>query len=61
MYRFNIELIEAKKGGKFICPKCIWSWKERIYFFRADDSYHHVTRVEEGERWVLSFGKTTVR
>lgn len=57
MYRFNIELIKAKKGGQFICPKMIWSAFDRFYFFRADNSYHKVTKIEEGTRWVLSFGK----
>lgn len=57
MYRVNIEIVKAKKGGQFICPKMIWSWKDRIYVFRADDSYHKVTPIEEGSRWVLSFGK----
>jgi len=58
MYRFNVEIWKAKKGGKFHCKKMIWSWRERFYLFRADDSYHHVTPIEEGSRWVLSFGKT---
>lgn len=57
MYRFNIELIKAKKGGQFVCKKMLWSWANRVFFFRADDSYHYVTKIEEGERWVLSFGK----
>ena len=57
MYRFNIELVPAKKGGEFICNKMIWSWKNRLFFFRADNSYHRVTKIEEGSRWVLSFGK----
>ena len=57
MYRFNIELKKAKKGGQFHCKKTIWSWRNRIFFFRADNSYHYVTPIEEGSRWVLSFGK----
>jgi hypothetical protein len=56
LYRLNIELVCAKKGGKFCCNKTIWSWG-RMFLFRADDSYHYVTPIEEGSRWVLSFGK----
>ena len=57
MYRLNIELVKAKRGGQFHCKKLLWTWHDRIYFFRADNSYHYVTRIEEGSRWVLSFGK----
>lgn len=57
LYRLNIEIWKADKGGKFVCKKMIWQWKNRIYFFRADDSYHYVTPIEKGSRWVLSFGK----
>jgi hypothetical protein len=56
LYRFNIELVSAKKGGQFVCNKKIWSWG-RMFLFRADDSYHYVTPIEEGSRWVISFGK----
>ena len=55
-YRFNIELIKAKKGGIFICKNIIFNLLDRIYLFRADASYHKVTRIEEGVRIVLSFG-----
>lgn len=54
-YRLNIELVRAKRGGQFICPNMIFSFW-RIHFFRADDSYHWVTPIEEGTRWLLSFG-----
>ena len=57
-YRFNIELVKAKKGGEFLCKEMIFSLRNRIHFFRADDSYHQVTKIEEGSRWVLSFGFT---
>ena len=56
IYRLNIELRKAKSGGVFHCNKMIWSFKDRIYLFRADTSYHYVTPITEGERWVLSFG-----
>ncbi len=56
VYRLNIELVKARRGGVFVCNKMLWKWRERIYFFRADDSYHYVTPIEEGDRWLLSFG-----
>lgn len=56
IYRLNIELVKAEKGGVFVCHKMIWQFRDRIYFFRADDSYHYVTKIESGSRWLLSFG-----
>ena len=56
IYRLNIELVKAVSGGQFICNKMIWQWKDRIYLFRADTSYHYVTPIEKGSRWLLSFG-----
>ena len=56
VYRLNIELVKAKKGGTFVCKKLIWSKWGRVYLFRADDSYHYVTPIEQGSRWLLSFG-----
>jgi hypothetical protein len=56
IYRLNIELVKAKKGGQFICKKMIWSKWNRIYLFRADNSYHYVTPVEQGYRLLLSCG-----
>lgn len=56
IYRLNIELVKAAKGGQFVCNKMIWSLWNRIYLFRADDSYHYVTLIEQGSRWVFSIG-----
>ena len=56
MYRLNIEIIPAKKGGQFVCNKMIWSWHNRVFLFRSDNSYHRVTKIEQGHRLVLSFG-----
>lgn len=57
-YRFNIELVAAKKGGVFICENKILALFSRIYLFRADTNYHQVSVIEEGCRIVLSFGWT---
>lgn len=56
IYRFNLELIKAKKGGKFVCNNMLFSLGRRLFLFRADTSYHYVTPIEEGSRWVLSVG-----
>lgn len=56
-YRFNIELVSAKKGGKFICRNNIFQLFDKIFLFRADTEYHKVTKIEEGCRIVLSFGR----
>jgi hypothetical protein len=61
VYRLNIELRKAKKGGEFKCKNTIWQWRNRIYCFRADANYHQVTPIEEGSRWVLSFGRNVKR
>jgi hypothetical protein len=55
IYRLNIELVRASRGGEFVCSKMIFSWW-RIRLFRADTSYHYVTPIEEGKRILLSFG-----
>jgi hypothetical protein len=56
IYRLNLEIVKAKSGGEFVCNKLLWSWANRVYVFRADNSYHYVTRVEQGSRWVISLG-----
>lgn len=56
-YRLNFEIVKAKKGGQFQCKKIIWSLWNRIFLFRADAEYHKVSKIEEGCRIVLSFGR----
>ncbi len=53
--RVNIILKGAKKGGKFICEKSIINLPF-IKVFRPDLYEHEVTKIEEGTRYVLSFG-----
>ncbi len=56
-YRFNIVLKKPKEGGDFICKKTILSlFNGRIMLFRADNSYHQITPITKGTRWLLSFG-----
>lgn len=54
-YRVNIILKGAKKGGKFKINKTILNLPF-IKVFRPDLHEHEVTRVEEGTRYLLSFG-----
>ena len=54
-YRLNIVLWEAAKGGIFQTESAIINTR-RIKFFRPDISYHSLTVVEEGTRYVLSLG-----
>lgn len=55
MYRVNIVLKEPEVGGQFVCPGAMADWR-RIKIFRPDTMPHKVECVEEGERFVLSFG-----
>ncbi len=54
-YRLNIILNDAIEGGEFICKNTIFEnpW---VKFFRSDIATHAVTKIEKGERWVLSIG-----
>jgi len=54
-YRLNIVLKQAKNGGEFLCSEPIYASK-RIKLFRPDVCEHAVTRVNEGNRYLLSLG-----
>jgi hypothetical protein len=54
-FRLNVILKAPKSGGEFICENPIFATK-RIKFFRPDVSFHSVTRVVGGSRYVFSFG-----
>ena len=54
-FRLNLILRRSRHGGEFICKDPIWNFR-RIKLFRPDLSEHAVTRVEEGNRLVLSIG-----
>lgn len=54
-FRLNIALKQPRKGGIFWCEKCIFH-SSRVNLFRSDLYIHKVSRIEEGERWVLSIG-----
>jgi hypothetical protein len=54
-FRFNLELKSAKVGGKLYIKNPILKFGP-FSFFRSDLSEHAVQLVEEGTRYVLSFG-----
>ncbi len=54
-YRLNLVLKSAEIGGEFICANPIFETK-RIKLFRPDVSEHQVSKVEKGNRYLLSVG-----
>ncbi len=54
-FRLNVELKKATLGGR-LCVKNPILRIGRLCLFRSDVSRHAVTRVNEGQRVVLSLG-----
>ncbi|MBU2894865.1 2OG-Fe(II) oxygenase [Colwellia sp. D2M02] len=54
-YRLNIVLKSAKLGGDFQCSPPIFT-NNRIKLFRPDVSEHQVSKVIQGNRYILSIG-----
>ena len=54
-YRVNIVLRAADQGGVFSCARPLLDWP-RVKIFRPDVEPHSVSRIEAGERWLLSLG-----
>lgn len=54
-WRLNFTLKKPIKGGEFVCNGPYYKWW-RFTLFRADFYYHYVNKIEEGERWLISFG-----
>ncbi|RFF31741.1 2OG-Fe(II) oxygenase [Wenzhouxiangella sediminis] len=55
LYKFNWVLVKPKAGGRFICDKSIFNLFGRFILFRPDLYEHEVSRIERGNRWLLSF------
>ena len=55
LYKFNWVLIKPKKGGVFYCEKNRLNLFGRFILFRPDLYEHRVSRIEHGQRWLLSF------
>ncbi|WP_249348072.1 2OG-Fe(II) oxygenase [Pseudoalteromonas aurantia] len=54
-YRLNIIIKAAKSGGQFLCENPIYE-SSRVKLFRPDKSEHSVSKVESGNRYLLSIG-----
>ena len=54
-FRLNIVLKRAQLGGEFICENTLFQSK-RIKLFRPDITEHAVTKIEKGNRYILSIG-----
>ena len=53
--RVNVVLRPAEQGGIFLCNGA-WVNFPRFKFFRPDQLTHGVSKIEKGERLVLSIG-----
>lgn len=58
LYKLNCVLVKPEAGGEFCCERNIFSWFGRIILFRPDLYQHSVSRIECGNRWLLSFALT---
>lgn len=54
-YKLNFVIVKPKIGGLFECSKCIINLFNRVYLFRPDKYEHSVTKIESGNRKLLSF------
>ena len=55
LFKLNCVLVKPESGGEFICEKNIFNLFGRIILFRPDLHRHRVSRIERGNRWLLSF------
>ena len=54
-FRLNIILKRAQLSGEFICENTLFQ-STRIKLFRPDITQHAVTKIEKGNRYILSIG-----
>lgn len=57
-FRLNLIIKQAKSGGEFVCKEPLYE-NAFIKYFRSDLCEHSVTKVEQGNRYVLSIGWVT--
>lgn len=55
LYKFNWVIVKPKAGGEFICERNIFNLFGRFILFRPDLYEHQVSKIERGNRWLLSF------
>jgi hypothetical protein len=58
LYKLNWVVSKPRSGGEFFCEKTIFNLFGRLILFRPDLHQHHVSRIERGNRWLLSFALT---
>ena len=58
LYKLNCVLVEPKTGGEFVCEKNVFNLFGRVILFRPDLYQHRVSKIERGNRWLLSFALT---
>ncbi|NBB92599.1 MAG: 2OG-Fe(II) oxygenase [Gammaproteobacteria bacterium] len=58
LYKLNCVLVKPRAGGEFVCERNIFNLLGRIILFRPDLYRHRVSRIERGNRWLLSFALT---
>ncbi|MBW0147150.1 2OG-Fe(II) oxygenase [Marinobacter arenosus] len=59
LYKLNCVLAKPQAGGEFLCEKNIFNLFGRVILFRPDLHQHRVSKIERGNRWLLSFALTT--
>jgi hypothetical protein len=59
LYKLNCLLVKPRSGGEFACDKNIFNLFGRLILFRPDLHRHQVSKIERGNRWLLSFALTT--
>lgn len=59
LYKLNCVLKKPRAGGRFLCERNVLNLFGRVILFRPDLYQHQVTRIESGNRWLLSFALTT--
>jgi len=58
LYKLNCVLVKPKAGGEFLCEKNVFNLFGRVILFRSDLYQHRVSKIERGNRWLLSFALT---
>lgn len=58
LYKLNWVLVKPREGGEFRCDRTIFNLFGRLILFRPDLHQHQVSRIERGQRWLLSFALT---
>ena len=53
-FKFNILVTKATRGGVFQAQKTLINVINRVVLFRPDKAAHSVSRIEQGQRRLLS-------